>query len=472
MSEENRSSGGPKSLALSTAEKEYLSNGTVGGYRKSRLQNRANSKAIALPERFSRLVDDADLISKSDYLDDEIKRQLWEGLLQETTPDYIETPEKRPLQLSTKVRPQTPVQDIGRYIGGFAHDVLRFPSEVEYEELLAHVIFGFVKGVYIDTLIAGRVDQHGIDVETEQILERVQSLAVNMEEQRMSMSDQREKAHLHSQKWEETRNQVRRVIRRILSEEELIDSPQSLRERLKERQGDEDSLQKDENEAKGDEGDLLTAEKLHEKMKNSSRDIEEKTMWHLMDAETESDDIPGTFGATTAFQQKYNVDEFDIDEFVSHERVLNIFTTRRIPGRVGLDLWLESDSSKLKSHRWRGVEAIDVFKTIYEQNGGSSAEIAKEIGSRSQKTSLVTRIARDLAGDEQYPDREVWDQLPVVQGKPKEWQLTSYGEILGYYQFDHDHWSIDAIPNSIIYQGIEDLLKAKVLPSKRGIRDQ
>ncbi|WP_227380928.1 hypothetical protein [Haladaptatus halobius] len=472
MPEENRSSGGPKSLALSTAEKEYLSSGTVGGYRKSRLQNRVNSKAVALPERFSRLVDDADLISKSDYLDDEIKRQLWEVLLRETTPDYIETPEKRPLQLSTKVRPQTPVQDIGRFIGGFAHDVLRFPSEVEYEELLAHVIFGFVKGVYIDTLIAGRADQNGIDVETEEILERVQSLAVNVEEHRESMSDQKENAHLHSQKWQETRNQVRREIRRILSEEELIDSPQSLRERLKERQTDEDSLHKDESEAEGDGRDFLTVEKLHEKAKSSSRDIEEKTMWHLMDAKIESDDIPGTFGATTAFQQKYNVDEFDIDEFVTQDRVLNIFTARRIPGRVGLDLWLESDSSKIKSHRWRGVDAIDIFTTIYEKNGGSSAEIAKEIGSRSQKTSLVTRIARDLAGDDQYPNREVWDQLPILQGERKEWHLTSYGEVLGYYQFDHDHWSIDAIPDSIIYQGIDELLKAKILPSKRGIRSQ
>lgn len=473
MPESNRSSGGPRSLALSTAEQEFLTSGTLGGYRKSRLEDRVNTKVKGLPDRLSRLVDDVDLISTSDHLDSEVRQQVWKDLLRETTPDHIEAPEMDLLQLYTTQRPLTPPQELGQFIGSFTHDLLRNPADIDREELIAHVIFGFVKGIYVNTLLAGRVNQQGIDFETKQILESVQSLASEIEEHRTDLSNQTGDWRMRNRKWLEARNQFETSVQEILADEGVSDASSLFKEQMVGCPDNNGESQKsvDEIEANNDrdEVELLTRGKIDEMAKKSSRSVAGKTMSHLIDSEVETDGIPGTWGIEKSFQRMHDVNEFVPNEFVTRDSVMDVLQDRRIVGRIGLDLWLESDSNRLESHHWRGIDAIDVFEAVYNGGPGSSANIERKLNLKGQKTSLVTRVSRDLA-DENPLERDVWDKLPLLHGNTDKWQLTPYGEVLAHYLFDHDHWSIDAMDDSIIYQGIDELLKVNILPDEPGIR--
>jgi len=159
-------------------------------------------------------------------------------------------------------------------------------------------------------------------------------------------------------------------------------------------------------------------------------------VYHLMDAHTASGHPPGTIGQWRAFWKEHGpIEEFDVEVFVTPDRVASIIAERRLVERRQLRNTIKADAELLVDKIWRGTPAADVLPTIVDEGPISSREVADSVHGSSDHEGAVTRLAKDLAGQEcesrpEYVD--VWDERPLLRGDPREWKPTAYGKAVNH----------------------------------------
>lgn len=455
----NRSSGGPTSYALTTAEREYLKDGTTGGYRESRLESRIEEKAEALPSRFDRLLEDVELLKESGQLDEEIGEATWQEML--TT--ALKPPQEFSAAEMTEVRPgflpTTSLTAFARRFGNLMHHLLRNPETTEYSVIIKQLIFGFMQGLYIEQLTVKSIEEKGIDGIVTSMCNDISELAKEVEEKRESFFGKGFGDALDERRRADTA--LNRHVRQTLYDAGILEEqPNSLKAEI-----EESGI--DQTEKSSEEVEIIQSEEdLQETMWDQS--LIRRTVGHLRAEKVDSDSIPGTGGAWTDFWSQHNATTFNPEESFPPTKIIEIFEQKRILGRILLEKRIRSDVDDLEEQSWRGVEAVGVVRSIHQHGPSSSSAINEILDSRKDHTAQITRLARDLSGED-HKTRETWEELSLIKGDKTEWELSPYGQVLATYAFDYNHLFIDVLEDKLVDRGIDVLLDAGLIEYPRGV---
>lgn len=98
---------------------------------------------------------------------------------------------------------------------------------------------------------------------------------------------------------------------------------------------------------------------------------------------------------------------------------------------------LSDDAEAIREKSGKGPDPDAILETIYRGEGYSSLEIAKQCTKREHQPG-VTETATDMAGQKDPDDRpgRVWNEIPILEGDPEGWSLTTYGCLLAEHMFD------------------------------------
>jgi hypothetical protein len=457
MSDGNRSTGGTKSFALTPAEKEYLESGVTGSYRRSQLESRVEEKARSLPGRIGRLADDVETLAENGYLSGEDGQVIWRVLLADALDVSSGDVEGGVTEWNTGAVPRTPVTEFGRQMGNLTHELLHTSEQSDIFEVITHLVFGFAQGVYVDHIKAGVVEEHGVDEIMSNLVADVESLAGEAEERREAFFDAGQFQN-NVEARRRARSSFERHVRQVLHEAGIVDQPpRSLEAILENRQSQSESS----NGPSEDAEVVESMEEYQQAMRPKATSLVQRTVGHLILNDVDSDSLPNTWGASMEFWTEHDPNDFDPEEFATADEVLEVFETKQIHWRVLLERQVRDDRNWVKERSWRGVDASKILELIHLHEPISSAAINDRLEARKDYTAQVTRLARDLAG-ENSETRDTKEELPLVTGNKTGWQLTEYGQILASYWFDHDHWSVDALPEPQIEAGIDLLSDAEI----------
>lgn len=461
MGSDDHSTGGTKSYALTKSEREFLQTGETGGYRESTLNQRVQQKTVLLPERLERLKQDIELLAENERLDEEQGTEVWQDLLVKADGTQERDKIHAITELQGGIFPSTPAIELGRNVGKLLYHLVQFDDGSEWHDQIAHLVIGFIEGIYVDELSVRALDKVGIDGAVADLTDTVRGLSKEVESKREPATKMFESMRANHEKTKAFRLEAKQNVRKCLSEENVPGVEYTtLRDRMNEASSKEQSEGQEETE-------ILTSETLEEATADSATSVAERTYAHLVAEEVEADGVPGTVQASLVFSS-FDVSESSPDEFASHDRIMDVFERKRILGRIMLEKEVREDIRDLESQHWRGVEATEILGVVQEKEPISTDEIARNLDSRKSYTSQVTRLARALAGHE-YELHDTWKTLPLLEGDKSGWQLTDYGEVVATYTFDYDSWTIDALPDSIVEQGIDELLDAEVLNQQTGV---
>ncbi|SFS63548.1 hypothetical protein SAMN04488556_1763 [Halostagnicola kamekurae] len=367
-------------------------------------------------------------------------------------------------ELNLEFRPMSPACELGREIGETIHHVMSGRDDQQMREIVSQMSFGFILGAYILPLPVAEVDKHGVDQFIGEINEMSLTFASKFDEERMTFDEFTEGMDEYSQKWREIERDIDQNIRHTLFEAGyLYDDDQHL---FPDPTPDGILFSLD---------DTDYSTKWEEYRNSRSHKIIKKTRDYLIADGVDSDiidmsvgysTIPGSGGNVAAFQDTHDLDQLDVDVFASKENILEVYSKYRIRKRIQLSSRLAEDTSRLRDHRWRGVNAFQVFKLINTEGPNiSSHEIAEIIGSRKHRDPQVTAIGRALSG-EHYDSQTNWKELPLLSGNKRSWRLTDYGEVLAQYIFrDLPMFNkLSQIPKELVNQGIDSL--EEITPSR------
>lgn len=423
---------GSPSYTLTTAQRRYLRTGDPGTESVTNMETRIQDKVEHLADRIDHLLSDVNLLHSNEYLTDESWKDTWTELLGFTASpvkpysrrrrireqaDSEERPSESDLVNACRAstddgihRPISAPTEVGRDIGRFARQLMLAPGNLELDEILQELAYGFIEGVYVDHRPAGIGHEHP-EQRRKHVNELLTALSERLEHE---LSYDREWAELEREGriqgniWKRHQTKMISRIREILDEEPAPVAPRRPRpefeELVRKKREGLDTEESEVNEAGIDCHDLF---------------------WLLTAEAIESEYLPGSAGHWAEFQHEYGPpDQFDPGEFVTRDRVLTAIEKWRVLERIRLKQNYSEDKQQLQEKRVRGVDALDVVREIFEHDGSiSSKGIARALGSETSNQGQVTQICTDLAGRE-------WDERPLVAGDKNGWTLTMYGELL------------------------------------------
>ena len=345
--------------------------------------------------------------------------------------------------------------------------LLRNPSELEYPTIITQLVYGFIQGIYINHRLAADVEEYGIDGVVSPFLEGVQTFAQKAENERESYSLIGDTTDNFAER-SKARTALKHHVKEVLHNNGIVDEPPRTLTKELERKQDEITTEHE----PAEEAELVESMKEYQRSMWGGLSVAERTQGHLMIQDIESDQIPNTAGASTQFWAEHDPSSFDPEKFAPPDRVLEIFESNHIQERESLERRIQRDIEILEELSWRGVDADDIFRLIHQHEPIPSEVLNQHLESRKQHTAQITRLARDLSGED-HETRDTWDELPIVSGDRDGWKLTEYGKTLAIYWLDHNHWSIDAIPDNDVNRGIDALLASELFKSDsdRSVRE-
>lgn len=128
--------------------------------------------------------------------------------------------------------------------------------------------------------------------------------------------------------------------------------------------------------------------------------------------------------------------DFNFEEQFSRGDVVDLIEREHLREKAVIKARLYRDSKAVREKSGKGPEPDDILKTVYQNEGASSLEIAKQCTKRKHQ-GAVTESAADLAGNKDPDERpgKVWDDLPILEGRADGWDLTIYGGLLAEHMF-------------------------------------
>lgn len=454
MSNDSRSTGRPSSLALTTAEEEYLRSGETGGYRASRLDSQIREKRRAIPERVNRLAEDIECIDENAPTSKEQRAQLWRDTLAQALDD--DQPSSEITELRDGIVPKSPTMAFGRQLGQLTNSLLYASDGTDLKKQVTHLTLGFLMGAYLDNLSAGYVDRNGLNQVLSPLVDDVGQLAGDVEERRQfimqGLSSVNETDHR-----EMARDSLEDHVRTVLNQRGLADQEELQQESTEVEVLDEAP----ENYEIADAEDFFLTQA-------SDADLVERVVGHLMNQDSGTEFAPNTYGADLDFWANHDAETFAPEEFAPSDVIEHVFQQNRIRGRVELEQRIAEDIEKLDDKKWRGVSAREVFRLIYQGENLSSVEINERLDSRKTYTAQVTALANDLSGKE-YSSHNTWDGIPLVTGEKDGWGLSEYGEIVAQRMFENRHRSIETLPDETVNAGIDVLVREGIIDPGDGV---
>lgn len=416
-----------KNRPLSDAERSYLEDGTASGtYRPHELENRIEEKVEALPDRLEAVFEDVRLLAEG-YFESVPPEEREEVEVGEPVPGE----HYRPLDTDKGYRAwlklmgfddeptkQAIVDEFSYTAGGYgsapaafgarlgemANRLMRWPEfgSIETEDVIADLVWGFLAGVHFHHRLAGDVTEDVVREDAAEIIQRVEHRADVYANSRSEPSGLASAAAELSKRTE-TRNEMAERVVDILLKDLPVETP-SIQSELAARNDSE-------------VGEFCF-------------DVVD----HLADAHVADAHPLGSAHQWDAFYDEYGpAEEFDVEEFVTADRVASIIRERRLAERHQLRATLDSDAEALTTKKWRGPHATDVLPEIVEEGPISSRDVAVEVMGSSDYAGSVTRLAKDLAGQDcDARSEETWEDRPILRGDPRGWEATAYGAAVNH----------------------------------------
>lgn len=403
----------PKSYELSEKEQSYLEDGTApGSYRPHELENRIEEKVERLPDRFRALFDDIELLNRG-YFDSGDQASSERYLPLATDSGYhawldlmgFDEPQTKQAIVDefsyTREGHGSAPARFGAHLGQMVNRLMRWPDfgGIEEEDIVADLVWGFLRGLTFDNRAARDVTEDVVRDETADILQQLHDRAEIYAE---STGDPSNLTNFFSRmnKRRELREQMARRVGDILMGRTSGGTCPVFSE-LVER--DHDS---------GDTAGGLFYEVVD----------------HLADKHLENDDPVRSTGQWFAFCKEHEpLAEFDVEEYLTEQRVLSIVQERRLVERVLLRKILDADAEVLAEKSWRGVSASRLLPVIIDEESISSKALAKTLETSDYEGS-VTGLAKQLAGQDSWPEGvTVFVDRPLLHGDASGWQPTRYG---------------------------------------------
>lgn len=418
---------GRPSYTLTNSQRRYLKTGDPGTQSKSQMEARIQDKIELLGDRIEHLLADVELLHSQDYLSEDYWEEALLGLLGfEESPvspttrrkwvkEFAETPDNprnSDIQGAYEVsspngskRPISGPSELSRDFGIFAREILLTPPDVEQDEVLEDMAYGFVEGLYFDHRPVG-MGSRVAEQRREYVGEVITALKQRLEHELVydrEWSEWHRKMGFQSDFWTQHKTRMEASIREILKDE-----PAPIRPRLT-RLGFRDQLDSEQKRPDENKRGIYCPDLLNV----------------LLAQNVESDYHPGSAGLWADFQAKFGPGEqFDPEEFVTCERVESLIDDWRIFERTILKEYCKEDSERLEDKTVRGVNATDIVKALHENKTPlNSKAIARLIGSEASYQGQVTQICTDLAGRK-------WSERPVIRGDKDSWEFTNYGQLL------------------------------------------
>lgn len=429
---------GSPSYTLTNAQRRYLKTGDPGTDTSSNMEARIQDKVDHLGDRIDHLLADVNLLYSKEYLTEESWKDAWAGLMgfasspvePETRRKWIrehadsaDSPSESDVADACRAsspdsirRPISAPTEFGRDLGKFAQQLMLAPGDVEHDEVLQELAYGFIEGLYVDHRPAGLGYQRP-EQRRKHIDEIVTALTERLE---LELSYDREWAEVEREGriqgdiWDRHQTNMISQIREILDEEPTPIAPRRpvsrFEELVRKKREGSDAKESEVNEDGIDCQDLF---------------------WLITAECIDSEYSAGSAGQWADFQAEYGpADQFDPEAFATRDRVLSVVDEWRVLERVRLRQYCSEDEERLQEKVVRGVDALDVVREIYVSDGSiSSKRVARVIGSETSYQGQVTQICTDLAGRE-------WEERPIVTGDKQGWRLTAYGEFLAQTLFE------------------------------------
>lgn len=453
MSDDSRSTGRPSSLALTTAEKEYLRSGETGGYRASRLDSQIREKRRCIPDRVNRLVGDVECMNENAPTSEKQRAQLWRDVLAQALDD--EQPSSETTELRDGVVPKSPAMAFGRQLGQLTSSLLYASDGADLKKQVTHLTLGFLMGAYLDNLSAGYVDRNGLNQVLSLLVDDVGNLADSVAERRRSFMQGLSFVNDIEHR-EMARDALEDHVRTVLNQRGL-----AAQEELQQESAEVEVL-----DEPPEDYEIADAEDFFLTLA-SDVPLVERVVGHLMNQDSGTESAPNTYGADQDFWANHDAETFDPEKFVTADEIEHVFRHRRIRGRAELEERIAEDIGKLDDKKWRGVSAREVFRLIHEGENLSSAEINERLDSRKKYTGQVTTLASDLSGKEYSAPN--WDGIPLVTGEKDGWALSEYGEIVAELMFENQYRLVEKLPDETVNTGIDILVRENVIDPGNGV---
>lgn len=416
-----------KNTPLSDAEREYLEDGTASGsYRPHELKNQIEEKVEALPDRLEAVFEDVRLLAKGHFesappeereeveeskpvpgehyqpLDTDEGYRAWLELM-----GFDDEPTKQAIvdefSYTTGGYGSAPAS-FGAKLGEMANRLMRWPEfgGVENEDVIADLVWGFLAGIHFHHRLVGDVTEEVVREDAADIIQRVEHRADVYANSRSEPSGLA-KTTAELSKRTETRNEMAERVADVLLEDLSVETP-TIQSELAARNDSE-------------AGEFFF-------------DVVD----HLADAHVADAHPLGSAQQWEAFYDEYGpVEEFDVGEFVTADRVASIIRERRLAERHQLRATLDSDAEALATKKWRGAHVTDVLPKIVEEGAISSRDVADEVLGSSDYGGSVTRLAKDLAGEDcDARSEDTWEDRPILCGDSRGWEATAYGAAVNH----------------------------------------
>lgn len=431
---------GSPAYALTEAERKYIRSGDPGGESKTNMEARIETKINRLGYRIDHLLADIFLLNANDYLTEESWKDGWVGLLgfdeypvqpstrRKRAPELTDIEEPRndseiveacrmASDTNTDIgRPISSTKEFGRDIGKLAREITLAPGDMDEDEVLQDIAYGFIEGLYFDHRPAGLGDQ--LTKQRQKYMNEIISALQKQLEHELTYdrewAEWEREWRVQGDLWDEHRTEIISRLREILNEAPEPIAPRrtmsEFRSRVLEKRGDTDSQETGVNERGIDCRDLL---------------------FFLIDNSIESDHLVGSSGHWGDFQAEHGpAEQFEPKEFIQYDRVVSLIEEWKLLERNVLYRHCQTDTDRMREKKARGLDALDVFSAIHNSKSSiSSKRIARDIGSETSYQGQVTQICTDLASRE-------WEQRPVLSGSKDGWELTAYGRLLAECMFD------------------------------------
>jgi len=381
-------------------ERKYLQDGVAEGtYRPHELEQRATDKVELLPERFERLFEDIELLTrrsekKPNLLATDTALHAWFELL-----GLGEQPTRREVEeaLSPGLGGSgSAVAEFGADLGATVDRINRWPEygSIQNEEIVAEFVWGFLRGLQFDRRLAKDVDTDRVREDVSQILDLV---------------EERAEGHAESIGFDSPPQYLVQLELRRLRRREMASRVQELL---------------------GADGPAPDAELGTELQVGKDGRFYYDVVAHIIDRATDGEHDIDTNAQHSVFWDQYGpLESFDADEFLRPEQVESIIEDRRLLEKHDLKQQLSQDARVLADKGAKGAAAQKILPVLVEDGPKSSADLAESV---DEATSSVTRLARDLAGvdcrSRNQRGIDVWVERPILDGSRDEWEITAYGE--------------------------------------------
>lgn len=126
-----------------------------------------------------------------------------------------------------------------------------------------------------------------------------------------------------------------------------------------------------------------------------------------------------------------------IEDEITPDIVVKLVEEEQLRAKAAIMAKLSDDAEAIREKSGKGPDPDAILETIYRGEGYSSLEIAKQCTKREHQPG-VTETATDMAGQKDPDDRpgRVWNEIPILEGDPEGWSLTTYGCLLAEHMFD------------------------------------